>query len=252
MEIGAQLYTVRAYCQNEKDLGRTLERIAEMGYRSVQLSAIGPVEPRRVRALCDSNGLHIVLTHNPESDFLANTDALIERHLLYGCNYAGLGYLPDRYHSPEWLPHFADDFGPAAEKLKAAGIKLMYHNHAFEFARMPDGRMMMDHLLEMLPADLMGVTADTYWLQFGGMDVTEWLQNHAERLHCVHLKDYIPVKFEAHMAAVGQGNLDFARILNLLDKNGVTEYALVEQDECYGASPFGCLKQSFDYLQTLR
>ena len=80
MEIGAQLYTVRAYCQNEKDLGRTLERIAAMGYRSVQLSAIGPVEPRHVRALCDSNGLQIVLTHNPESDFLANTDALIERH----------------------------------------------------------------------------------------------------------------------------------------------------------------------------
>lgn len=249
MKIGAQLYTVRAYCQNEKDLGRTLSRVAAMGYETVQLSAIGPIAPRRVKALCDDTGLQIVLTHNPEGDFLNNIDALIERHQLYGCQYAGLGMLPERYHSPEWLPHFAEDFGPAAERLKAAGMKLMYHNHAFEFARMPDGRALMDHLLDMLPADLMGVTADTYWLQFGGVDVCDWLQSHAERLHCVHLKDYIPHHFEARMAAVGQGNLNFARILAILKVNGVTEHALVEQDDCYGASPFTCLAQSLSYLQ---
>ncbi len=249
MKIGAQLYTVRSLCQNEKDLGRTLARVAAMGYETVQLSAIGPIEPKRVKALCDDNGLRIVLTHNPEGDFLNNIDALIARHQLYGCKYVGLGYLPDRYHSPDWLKYFADDFGPAAEKLKAAGMKLMYHHHAFEFGRMPDGRTLMAHLLAMLPADLMGVTADTYWLQFGGMDVCAWLQAHADRLHCVHLKDYAPAGFEVRMAAVGQGNLDFSRILSVLRSNGVTEYALVEQDDCYGASPFDCLKQSFDHLQ---
>jgi len=251
MKIGAQLYTVRAYCQNEKDLGRTLERVAAMGYDTVQLSALGPVEPKRVKALCDANGLRIALTHNPEGDFLNQIDALIDRHLLYGCPYAGLGYLPDRYHRPEWLPYFSEDFGPAAEKLKAAGLKLMYHNHAFEFSHMPDGRTLMDHLLDLLPADLMGITADTYWLQFGGMDAAAWLRAHADRLHCVHLKDYVPHHFEARMAPVGQGNLDFAGILRSLKTNGVTEYALVEQDDCYGASPFDCLKQSFEYLQTL-
>ena len=61
----------------------------------------------------------------------------------------------------------------------------------------------------------------------------------------------VPVRGEARMAAVGRGNLDFAGILALLKENGVTEYALVEQDECYGESPFACLKQSFDCLQTL-
>ena len=48
MLIGAQLYTLRAYCQNEKDLGRSLERVAAMGYQAVQLSAIGPVDPKRI------------------------------------------------------------------------------------------------------------------------------------------------------------------------------------------------------------
>ena len=251
MRIGAQLYTVRAYCQNEKDLGRTLERVAAMGYQTVQLSALGPIDPKRIRALCDANGLTIALTHNPESDFVSGIDALIERHQLYGCKYVGLGMLPERYHSPDWLGHFAEDFLPSAEKLRAAGMKMMYHNHAFEFAHMPDGRTMMEHLMDLFPADLMGVTADTYWLQFGGVDVCAWLKAHAERLHCVHLKDYVPQKFEARMAAVGQGNLDFAKIVSELNTNGVTEYALVEQDDCYGASPFACLAKSFEALKTL-
>ena len=249
MEIGAQSYTVRGFCQNEKDLGRSLERIAAIGYKTVQLSGIGPIDPKRVKALCDLNGLRIVLTHNPESDFLARPETLIERHQLYGCRYVGLGCLPDRYREPHWLLYFADDFIQAAEKLRAAGMKLMYHNHSFEFTRMPDGRTMMDHLLEMMPSDLMGVTADTYWLQAGGMDVVSWLENHADRLGCVHLKDYAVSGNDIRIASVGEGNLDFQAILKTLRTNNTTEYALVEQDECYGASPFDCLRRSYEYLQ---
>ena len=249
IQIGAQSYTVREYCRNEKDLGQTLARIAAIGYRTVQLSAIGPIAPEKVRHLCDDNGLRIVLTHNPDSDFLLDPEGLIRRHELYDCRFAGLGYLPDRYHDPDGPARFADDFGPAAENLRKAGLKMMYHNHALEFARMPDGRTMMDHLLSRMPADLMGVTADTYWLQYGGMDVCTWLEKHGERLHCVHLKDYTVSGFEIRMAPVGMGNLDFKRILDILSHNGVTEHALVEQDDCYGASPFECLRQSFAYLQ---
>ena len=62
------------------------------------------------------------------------------------------------------------------------------------------------------------------------------------------LKDMIPDGFTAKMAAVGSGNMNFAAILDTLKHNGVTEYALVEQDDCYGASPFDCLKSSLDYV----
>ena len=49
--------------------------------------------------------------------------------------------------------------------------------------------------------------------------------------------------------SVGEGNLDFQAILKTLRTNNTTEYALVEQDECYGASPFDCLRRSYEYLQ---
>ena len=251
MEIGAQSYTVRKYCQNAEDLAATLEKISAIGYRNIQLSAIGPIDPAEVRRLCDLNGLRIVLTHNPAKEFLEDPDGMIRRNQLYGCKYVGLGSMPDKYRTPDGVKAFADDFGPAAERIRAAGLKMMYHNHSFEFERMPDGGTMMDRLLDLVPADLMGVTADTYWLHYGGMDVYSWLEKHAERLHCVHLKDFAIFGFEIRMAAVGRGNLDFGRIMDILSRNNVTEYALVEQDECYGESPFDCLKQSYEYLAKL-
>ena len=61
MEIGAQSYTVRKYCQTAEDLAATLEKIAAIGYRNIQLSAIGPIEPEVVKELCDRNGLRIVV-----------------------------------------------------------------------------------------------------------------------------------------------------------------------------------------------
>ena len=251
MEIGAQMYTLRMYTQNETDLGRTLEKVAQIGYRTVQLSGIGPVEPRRVRQLCDDNGLKIVLTHSGEQEFLCRTEALIEKHRIYGCRYVGLGSMADRYRTGVWADHFALDFEKPAKKLHDAGMLMMYHNHAFEFTRLQDGRTIMEHVLDALPKDILGVTADTYWLQYAGVDVAAWLRAHAERLHCVHLKDMTPHFFENRMAAVGRGNMNFPDILCLLRENGVTEYALVEQDDCYGESPFDCLKQSYDYLKEM-
>lgn len=248
MKIGAQLYTVRTFCQTEKDLGRTLEAIAKMGYEEVQISAIGPIPAKRVRALCDANGLKIVLTHNPEQKFTDAIDTLIEDHQTYGCKYVGLSMMSEKYRCEGWLEHFVEDFMPAAEKLHEAGMHFMYHNHAYEFQRLADGRQVMDALLDAFPAELMGVTADTYWIQYAGMDVNKWLRDHADRLPCVHFKDLKPELFEIRMAAVGQGNINFPDIIETLRHNGVTEHVLVEQDNCYGASPFACLKQSYDYL----
>ena len=37
MQIGAQLYTVRESCQTLESFAQTLERIAEIGYKTVQV-----------------------------------------------------------------------------------------------------------------------------------------------------------------------------------------------------------------------
>lgn len=250
MQLGAQAYTIRAYTQSERDLARALKRVRDIGYRTIQLSAIGPIPVKTIKQLCDDNGLAVVLTHTPEPRFLNDLDAVIEEHKLYGCRYVGLGGMNDRYRSQEGLDWFEEDFTQITQRLKDAGLKFMYHNHSFEFGRLPSGMTLMEDLLRRFPADRMGITADTYWLQLAGLDVVEWLEQHRDRLPCVHLKDVTLAGSEQRMAPVLEGNMNFAGILAELAGNGVTEHILVEQDTCY-ESPFVCLEKSFRNIRRL-
>ncbi len=103
------MYTLRDYAQTEKDLDFSLGKVAQMGYTTVQLSAIGPIAPEKVKALCDKHGLAIVLTHTNPDRILNDTEAVIREHDLYGCKYVGIGMMPKKYCTPEWLCHFAED-----------------------------------------------------------------------------------------------------------------------------------------------
>lgn len=246
MKTGAQLYTLRTYTQNEKDFAFSMKAVAEIGYTQVQISAIGPISPERVREICDENGLEIVLTHTNQERILNDTQAVIREHEILGCKYIGLGSMPERYQSPHWLSHFAMDFKEPAKKIAAAGKLMMYHNHAFEFERY-NGKRLIETLTEAFTAEEMGFTLDTYWVQAAGCDVVQWLKILADRIPCVHLKDMDVVEGQQVMAPVGAGNMNFDAILNALEKTGKTAHLLVEQDVCR-ESPFVCLKKSYDYL----
>jgi len=49
---------------------------------------------------------------------------------------------------------------------------------------------------------------------------------------------------------VGSGVLDFETFLPAFEADG-TQWAFVEQDECFGEDPFACLQKSYDYLTSL-
>ncbi|MEG0901969.1 MAG: TIM barrel protein, partial [Clostridia bacterium] len=168
MEYGVQTYTLRMYMQTEKDIAHSLKAIADMGYRNVQISGIGSITPFKLRALCDERNLRIVLTHSPEARIIADTEALIAEHKILGCRYIGLGAMSEKYRSEAWIDRFAADFTTPAQKIADAGMRFMYHQHNFEFERLANGQTLMERLLEQMPTELMGVTADTYWLQAGG------------------------------------------------------------------------------------
>ena len=249
MTLGAQLFTLRDYTQTAEDLDYSLGRVAEMGYTTVQISAIGPIPAGRVREICDRHGLKIVLTHTDPDRIRDDTEAVIREHDVMGCDYIGIGMMPPKYRSQEWLWHFAADYREPAKKIAAAGKLLMYHNHNLEFQKF-GGKLVLETLLESFAPEEMGVTLDTYWVQMGGGDVCGWLERLADRIPCVHLKDMSVRGMEPIMAPVLEGNLDFQKILNTLERLGKTKYLLVEQDICQG-SPFDCLKKSYENLHAL-
>lgn len=247
-QLGAQMFTVRAYTQNTKDLLDTFQKIRAIGYEAVQVSAIGGDIP--VEAVADglkANGLTCAATHIGFGDCLKNLDAVVEKHKAWGCEYVGVGSMPEEYRADAaGFERFAREASKVADELAAQGLKFVYHNHNFEFRKL-DGKTGMDILFENT-SDNFQFELDTFWVQKGASDVRAWIDKVRGRMDVVHFKDMaLDARSEQIMAEIGQGNLNWDGIIAACRDIGVKWY-LVEQDDCHGRYPFESLKMSYEFL----
>ena len=74
MIIGAQMYTTRESCQTLEGFGETLSRIADIGYKTVQVSGTCPFEGEWLKDQLARTGLKCVLTHTPPQRLLGELD----------------------------------------------------------------------------------------------------------------------------------------------------------------------------------
>ena len=244
MQIGAQLFTVREHCGNLEDFSLSLRKVADIGYKCVQVSGTCDYDPAWLKEQLDKNGLKCVLTHIPADRLQSEPERVALDHSLFGCDMVGLGYYGFRPDKDETLDKFLGMYAPVAMAIHDAGKYFMYHNHAREFQRV-DGKVILEHIAERISPEVLGFTLDTYWVQVGGGDPAQWLEKLAGRIPCIHLKD---CAFGQQMAVVGEGNINFDRVFEKAEAGG-TKYMLVEQDNCNGEDPFDCLKRSYEYLR---
>lgn len=245
MEIGAQLYTVRDFCKTLDDFSQTLKRVADIGYKNVQVSGTCQFDAEWLKAELDRNGLKCVLTHTPAERLIGETEKVAAEHKVFGCRYVGLGWNAFNLAEGDTPPAFYDKYIAAARTLAANGCYFMYHNHDREFQRF-GGQLILSYLARNFTWDEMGFTLDTYWITAGGADPAWWILELAGRVPCIHLKDFA---FDRKMAVIGEGNINFDRVFSCAEKAG-TEYMLVEQDDCNGEDPFACLQRSYEYLKS--
>ena len=254
-KLAVQMYTIRDFVKTSAELAESLRRISAIGYRAVQLSAVaamnGPqpsVSPQQARRMLDDNGLACVATHRSWEDLALRTAQEIEFHQVLGCDFAAIGGLPHAYAAlgAAGYRQWAADAAPVIARLKGAGIRFGYHNHAHEFERFgPERVALYDIFLTARNADLL-LELDLYWVSHAGLNPVRVIERAPGRLPVVHLKDREMVGSEPVMAPVGEGNLDWEEILPALQAAG-TEWYCVEQDVCR-RDPFDCLRSSFEYL----
>jgi len=249
MKIGAQLYTVRDFTKTKENLYDTLKKISEIGYSCLQISAIGTeITVDEVVEICNELNLEIVITHTSLDRIINETDVVIKEHKLMGAKYIGLGALTwGTGNEKQGYVNFVEQIADAVERIAQAGLKFMYHNHDFEFLKF-DQKTGFDFLIEQLP--LAGFTLDTFWVQAGGGDPAEWMRKLKNRIPVIHLKDMVMENGERRMAEVLEGNLNWNSIFDAA-RDAHVEYAMVEQDDCYGKNPFECLRLSYENLKKL-
>ena len=224
MKIGAQLYTVSKYCQTLDGFADSLAKVADMGYKAVQVSGVCPYEPEWLKEQLDKNGLICELTH-PSMDEICNPDKTVAEHNVYGCKYIGVSIMPQKNRDSI--------------------------EHAGEFCDRFDEASIMDYIINRFPTEDLGITLDTYWVEYAGVDVLGEIKRLSGRIPRIHLKDMeILEDGTKRYAPVGSGVMNFEKICAAAVEAG-TEYAFVEQDNCFGKDPFECLRKSLEYLKSI-
>lgn len=258
MEIGAQLFTVHDFTKDLKSFEDTLRRVAEIGYKYVQVSGTCDYNAKWLRDKLNQYGLKCIITHTNPDKILNAPEYVIDEHNTFDCKYIGLGAMPFLWDKTvpieKVFSDFMENYMPVAKKFKDAGKLLMYHNHDLEFVKDPKlNKTYYDRLIDETDPELLGFTVDTYWVQAGGASPADTIRKLKGRCPVVHFKDYLLSRDEepkVRLAACGDGNIDFSKVIEACHDADV-QYAMVEQDNCYGEDPFKCLERSFKHLNRL-
>jgi sugar phosphate isomerase/epimerase len=248
--LAAQLYTLRDYTRTARELAVTLHRVRAIGYRAVQVSAIGPIAPEELRAILHGEDLAMCNTHTDYERLVAELPAVVAEHRLWDCRHVAIGGMPDQYFAAgeEGYHRFAREANAIGHSLHEAGLTFSYHNHNVEFTRF-GARSGLEILLAETDPRYFQAELDTYWVQAGGGDVVQWIRRVKDRMPVVHLKDMVMQGRKQVMAEVGEGNLNWPGILQACREAGVQWYA-VEQDICQ-RDPFESLAISYHNLQAM-
>lgn len=255
MQIAAQLYTLRELTKTREGFIDCLDKLSEMGYAGVQISAVGcmdgdspEVKAEEAGRLLAERGLVCCATHRPLTNLLEKADEEEAFHEALACSYTAIGS-----PGPGIDIKSADDWSQLSQKLSQAsatfeplGIAIGYHNHAMEWQRLGPDQV---HPFEILLAEtspLVEFELDTYWAALAGQDPARLIERLAGRISMVHVKDLLPVEWSVTYAPVGEGNLNWDSILSACAESG-TEWLIVEQDTCL-RDPFDCLESSLRFL----
>lgn len=278
--IGMQLYMLGD--EAAKDLDATFARLAEIGYRDLELPNLIGQTPAALRAAADRAGvrfscIHLgpaVLTGPSALNFDTGAQATADALGTLGITDAvmPLAYLPDGFapRPGEGFPAAlargfqeggVDGWKRTAEALnrKAAaltphGITVGYHNHNVEFAPLA-GTTGWDILMAEIDPRVM-IEADLGWVAAAGIDPAMFLRRHKGRVRWVHVKDLKAstrpnFALGIDPAEVGSGRLDWPRVLRAAADAGVRHF-YVEQEPPYAIPRMEAAAKSYAFLSRVR
>ena len=243
-QIALQLYTVRRLAA--EDLAGTLGAVAAAGYRAVELAGLPETAPGELARLLDEASLSAVASHEGIELLRDDVTAVADRLAEVGCRRVIVPWMPEENRrTADDVRRFAAELGGFGAAVAERGMRLGYHNHAFEFEPL-DGTTVWDVLLAELPPDV-ELELDVYWAAIGGRDPVAEIRAHPDRIRLLHMKDRA-AGAEPHDAPAGHGTLPFPEIVEAARSAGV-DWFVVEQDE--PDDPRADIERAFVYLGSL-
>lgn len=253
-KIGSPLFILREDCL--KDLMAVLDKIAQIGYDGVEFLGFFGHKPAALKSKLDSCGLAAIGDHVAFNEFAENTEKVIDEHKETGCGYITVGSPGiDILSGGENYKFAIETFERIGEAMNAAGMKLLFHNHAEELKNKADGKTILENIFDDTRPDLLYCEPDLGWIGIGGAEPAYYLQKYKNRCPVIHFKDYIATNKDTGeflFRPTGYGIMDNAGLYALsLMCDPQPEWYVMDHDCAYERDPYFDLKISLDYFRNL-
>ncbi len=266
---GLELYPLGE--ELEKDFDGTLRKVAEMGYRHVELPTFYNRAAKELKQSLSSAGLSCISAGALPNPFLSpmpslqtHADQIFDAHNELGVTYVVclLPPLPARkragpfervfetFTSADWseAAQFLNEVG---RKARNQGLRLAHHNHHFELLPV-DGTTGFEIMMKETDPAYVEFEMDCAFVAAMGFDPAEKLRRHKDRIPLLHLKD-IEARKVADKAlqtvAVGQGIIDWKPVFEEMKKSNVRQY-YVELEPPFTKPVLQSLEESYRYVTT--
>ena len=251
-----QIYTLRDLL--EKDLEGTLEKVAGIGYNTIEAygyedGMILGRKPGELKNIAQGFGLNLLSCHFHVTRFSNEKKDMVTdrwKRTVGDFHESGVKYIANAHLGEEERKNiddykgWAETFNRFGELSNDAGIRFGYHNHSFEFDD-HGGMTGFDVLTSETEPSLVFFESDLYWMVRAGRDPVDCFNKNKGRFKLWHVKDMEDSESK-DFAEVGQGTIDFKRIFDAREVAGL-EHFFVEQDRCK-RDEFVSIKMSLDYL----
>lgn len=268
-EYGVQLSTLTPLLL--ADFEGTLAKVAEIGYRQVEFSALGmlgrpaayvaklleqngltapvgrvsPVLPADFAEMSREDAMKFFRSRGGPDHLLENLKQGIQDAQVLGQQYINLpALMRDRFQTMDQVKANIELINQAGDLCADAGIQFGYHNHDWELQPIGD-EIPYVRMLEETDPQKVGFQLDTYWIVKGGGDLAHYLSTYPGRFATCHLKD---IDDAGDFADVGAGNIDFPKFIQQAVETG-TKYFFVERDG--PPNPIESVTNSHVYLSGL-
>ena len=237
-QLSVQLYTVRESLAS--DLPGTLSRVADLGYRNVELFGFVDVADQYSDVL-PTVGLAAPSAHAQ----LVGQDVAV---IFEAAKKVGVTSVIDpsidrtRWTTKEDIAGSAASLNEIAKQAADHGLTIGYHNHWWETENRIGETTALEVFADHLDAEVF-LEVDTYWAEVGGVSAADLLAVLGERVQLIHVKDGPVTRDDQDQVAVGAGKIDVLGILAAAPQ----ALRVVELDGCDG-DVFAALADSFAYL----
>ncbi len=249
LPIAVQLYTLRYYPDTFSGI---LEQVAAAGYKAVELVHTHGLPAPDLRAALEKHGIRPISAHVSVETLQTEPDSVIEFHRAIGNDTVIVPGLPESMRGKDSARAWHNVgrlLNLLGSRYRDAGLRLGYHNHAFEMATV-DGKLALDWMLESTDPENLFFEPDLAWIVRGGVNPLELLERYQGRCRRIHVKDIAPAgqnEDEDGWADVGYGILDWEQLLPAAKATGA-EWYIVEHDN--PRDPVKSICRSMEFLRS--